>query len=229
METTTDESSESDRKWSLQTPRPVCSAPGKVTSHEWTKTYFYTAKLRVYTAIYTYLTFCNLENTWNRMTKTHHRVTKRLSHIFSIFFIADNKNNDNTLLCKRVKNPNNPSIVFASGFTKLIFLWKGRKQNNVRSLLSFYARRGRRIVGKKSQLRSSISPALSKWNGGIFLEFKLHLCYVGSIQSLVHYTSWGRNICLPEHSSWNLETTLHNQYVAGPDLERQAVMVWLPR
>ena len=52
METTTGESSESDRKWSLQTPRPVCSAPRKVTSHEWTKTYFYTAKLRVYTDIY---------------------------------------------------------------------------------------------------------------------------------------------------------------------------------
>ena len=29
---------------------------------------------------------------------------------------------------------------FASGFTKLISLWKERKQNNVRGLLSFYAR-----------------------------------------------------------------------------------------
>ena len=47
----------------------------------------------------TYLTFCNLENTWNRMT--HHRVTKQLSHIFSnfsYFVFADNKNNNNTLL-----------------------------------------------------------------------------------------------------------------------------------
>ena len=193
METTTDESSETGRKWPLQTPRPVCSAPGKVTSHEWTKTYFYVAKLRVYTDIY----------------------------VWHIWHFA--------VLCKRVKNPNNPSIVFASGFTKLIFLWKGRKPNNVRSLLSFYARRGRRIIGKKSQLRSSISPALSKWNGGIFLEFKLHLCYVGSIQSLVHYTSRWRNICLPSHSSSNLETTLHNRYFSGPDLEQQVEMVWLPR
>ena len=39
----------------------------------------------------------------------------------------------------------------------------------------------------RHQIQTSISPALSKWNEGIFLEFKLHLAMWG-IQSLKHFT-----------------------------------------
>ena len=146
-------------------------------------------------------------------------------------------------LVKGLRTVNNSWIENASGFTKLIFLWKGRKQNNVPSLLSFYARKieGGWVV--KGLLKKNISFGTkfssvqfrrlsangmkeSFWNLNYTLLCEgFNLWFITLVGRHIKWTTF----CLRRTNLKKNWDKSHDRYFAGLDLERLAAMVWLLR